>query len=184
MQLNKKLIISIIMIIVSLVFATGVTLAFIVSLAGPVENSFTIGKVRISLTETTGNDYSLIPGMEIEKDPTVTVKGGSEDCWLYVKVTRRGEFDEHLSFTMEDGWLPLNGVDGVYYRYVVKAAGDSFFPVLKGNRITVSDMLTEEKMSGIVAAVPSLTFKAYAIQSHGIEDSMLGWLRIQEEVGR
>ena len=183
MQLNKRLLTSVIMIIVSMVFAAGATLALLASLAGPVENEFTIGNVRISLNETTGSDYSLIPGKEIEKDPCVTVKGGSEDCWLYVKLTKSGEFDEHLSFALEDGWLHLNGVDGVYYRQVVKAGGDSLFPVLQGNIITVSDMLTEEKMRNIAVA-PSLTVKAYAIQCEGVEDAMIGWLRIQEEVAR
>ena len=180
---NKKLIAITVSVILTLAVATGTTLALLSSFAGPLENVFTIGKVEITLTETTGNDYSMIPGNEITKDPHVTVKGGSESCWLYVSVEKSEGFDDYLSFDMADGWHPLAGHSGIYYRSVERAGGDVEFPILKNDVIVVSSTLTEEKMSEISSA-PTLTVKAYAIQSHSIETASDGWLRIAEEVER
>ena len=178
----KRLIAVILLIALAAVVTVGATYALLTSFAGPVENDFTIGKVEISLTETTGTDYQLIPGKVIEKDTTVTVKGGSEDCWLYVVVSENATFHEYLSYSMDDGWLPLHGYAGVYYRSVVKSASDTPYRVIKDNAVKVSDTLTEEKMSEI-QSTPTLTFKAYAVQSHSVETVIDGWLLLNEEVG-
>ena len=66
--------------------AVGGTVAWLVSSTDPVVNTFTYGDINITLGETTGNDYKIIPGVNIDKNPKVTVKGGSEACWLFVKV--------------------------------------------------------------------------------------------------
>lgn len=61
-----------------------------------VVNTFTVGKVNIKLEETgaternngtVGLDLHLLPGIPVEKDPTVTVLANSEDCYLRVLVT-------------------------------------------------------------------------------------------------
>lgn len=72
------------------------TMAYLTSTA-KVENTFTIGKVEITLDETdvtdpTGprvkaNSYKLMPGNTYTKDPTVTVLKGSEDSYVRMKVT-------------------------------------------------------------------------------------------------
>lgn len=72
------------------------TMAYLTSTA-KVENTFTIGKVEITLDETdvtnpTGprvkaNSYKLMPGNTYTKDPTVTVKAGSEESYVRMKVT-------------------------------------------------------------------------------------------------
>ena len=72
------------------------TMAYLTSTA-KVENTFTIGKVEIKLDETdvtnpTGprvqaNSYKLMPGTTYTKDPTVTVKAGSEESYVRMKVT-------------------------------------------------------------------------------------------------
>lgn len=61
-------------------------------------NTFTVGKVAITLDETDvdgstpnqerdqENKYHLLPGWNYKKDPTVHVETGSEDCYVYVKV--------------------------------------------------------------------------------------------------
>lgn len=56
-------------------------------------NTFTLGKVEITLTEpnyvTTENDGSLkiFPGQSYAKDPTITVAADSEDCYIVATVT-------------------------------------------------------------------------------------------------
>ncbi len=72
------------------------TMAYLTSTA-KVENTFTVGKVEIKLDETdvtnpTGprvqaNSYKLMPGNTYTKDPTVTVKAGSEESYVRMKVT-------------------------------------------------------------------------------------------------
>lgn len=58
-------------------------------------NTFTSGKVAITLTETSWNadDAKLIPGREIAKNPTIKVDTGSEDCWLVATVTISNKSD-------------------------------------------------------------------------------------------
>ena len=58
----------------------GGTVAWLVAKTDPVVNTFTYGNINIALAETTGEDYKIIPGKDISKDPKVTVKGGSEAC--------------------------------------------------------------------------------------------------------
>ena len=180
---KKKILVFAVSIILTLTAFVGATIAYIAALAGPVENSFTIGDVEISLTETTGVDYSMIPGKEITKDPCVTVKQGSETCWLYVKVDKTTGFDDYLSFEMEEGWTMLPGHANVYYRSVLKSSSNQDFGVLKGDVVTVSATLTEEKMSGITVT-PKLGFKAYAIQAEGVETALRGWQEITGEDAR
>lgn len=72
------------------------TMAYLTSTA-KVENTFTVGKVEITLDETdvtnptgprvTENSYKLMPGTTYTKDPTVTVKAGSEESYVRMKVT-------------------------------------------------------------------------------------------------
>ena len=68
--------------------AVGGTLAWLISETGPVVNTFTYGDINIGLTETTGRDYTITPGVDIKKDPKVTVEANSEACWLFVKVEK------------------------------------------------------------------------------------------------
>lgn len=66
--------------------AVGGTLAWLTSSPDPITNTFTIGNVKIELDETDA-EYKMVPGHTINKDPVVTVKAGSEDCYVFVEVT-------------------------------------------------------------------------------------------------
>lgn len=91
--------------------SVGATLAWLTATTNEVKNTFTVGNVEITLQEhkyvaatnsldttttvtdkvvdgkrTAANSYKLIPGSDMPKDPFVTVKGGSEKCWLFVLV--------------------------------------------------------------------------------------------------
>lgn len=91
---------------VLLVFASVLgTLAYLTDTTEQVTNTFTVGKVDIKLTEANVNtdgvaidgrnetgmtDVKLIPGRTIDKDPTVSVKKGSENCYVRMLVTVDG----------------------------------------------------------------------------------------------
>lgn len=177
---KKKLLISICTFLCAVTVFVGATVAYLSSISGPVENSFTIGQVRISLTETTGGSYQLIPGKVIKKDPKITVESGNEACWLFVKVQKTQHFDDYLACEMEEGWTLLGGFEGVYYREVVASPVSSEFKVLKNDAVTVRDNLTEERMSGITTP-PAIDFTAYAVQSYGVDTAREAWNLILQE---
>lgn len=158
----------------ALTVVVGSTLAYLIASSNRVENTFTIGDVGISLTETTGSDYKLVPGAAVKKDPTVTVKAKSEACWVFVKVTPSTDLDSFCVYSIADGWTPLEGESGVYYRKVEAASTDTPFAVLKNNQVTVKDSLTEEQLNA-VAVKPMLKVTAYAIQSDGMANAKTAW---------
>ena len=149
----------------------GGTVAWLVAKTDPVVNTFTYGNIDITLTETTGTNYKVIPGTVIEKDPKVTVKAGSEACYLFVKVEKVGMFTG-MSYEIADGWTALEGENGVYYRQVGSVTADTSFEVIKGNKITVSSDLTKEN---IPTANPTLKITAYAVQKENIPDAATAW---------
>lgn len=157
----------------------GGTVAWLVAKTDPVVNTFTYGNIDITLTETTGKDYKIIPGTDITKNPKVTVKGGSEACWLFVKVDKVGTFVEgKVTYAVANDWTALPGVDGVYYREVAAVTADTDFNVLEGNKITVSEDLTKAEVDAITADEISLTFTAYAVQKENITTAADAWAKV------
>lgn len=158
--------------------ALGGTVAWLVAKSDPVVNTFTYGDINIALTETTGADYKILPGVDIEKDPKVTVKADSEACWLFVKVEEVGTFvADKVTYSVADGWTALDGQPGVYYREVGAVTADTDFNVLKDNVVKVSDTLTKKDIEDITTQ-PTLTFTAYAVQKDGIADAATAWSKI------
>ena len=159
----------------------GGTVAWLVAKTEPVVNTFTYGNINIALAETTGEDYKIIPGKDISKDPKVTVKGGSEACWLFVKVEESGTFvADKVTYAIDKDWTALEGEKGVYYRKVAAVTADTDFSVLEGNKITVKDTLTKGDIKDIAATNPTLTFTAYAVQQENIADAATAWSKIPQ----
>lgn len=155
----------------------GGTLAWLTDKTEEVKNTFTVGNVDISLEETT-EDYKMVPGTEIAKDPTVTVEAGSEDCWLFVKVDESANLGDFITYTIADGWTPLSDVAGVYYREVSASDPEKSFGVLTDNKVSVKGEVTKAMMDAIengTAQNPTLTFTAYAIQKSGFETAAAAW---------
>ncbi|MDD7280766.1 SipW-dependent-type signal peptide-containing protein [Floccifex sp.] len=155
------------MLVVGLV--TGGTIAWLTSKTEQVKNTFTYGDINITLAETTGDKYTIIPGTNIEKDPKVTVQAGSEACWLFVKVDDSkwpGFKDDNkkVGYAIESGWDALDGEPGVYYRFVdaTDAKAGVSYSVLQNDQIIVSNELTKEEASA--AKTATLTFQAAAVQ--------------------
>ncbi len=169
--------------------ALGGTVAWLVAKSDPVVNTFTYGDININLEETTGSSYKIIPGVDIAKDPKVTVKANSEACWLFVKVEETGTFvGGKVTYSIADGWTQGDGTKipkNVYYREVSAADaknGASYY-VLAGDTdhpngvVMVSDTLTKEDIKDIPTG-PTLTFTAYAVQKDGIADAATAWSKI------
>ena len=156
----------------------GGTVAWLTDQTNPITNTFTYGDINITLQETIGKDYKIIPGVDIRKDPKVTVKANSEDCWLFVKVAASGTFvEDKVTYAVAEGWTALTGNDGVYYRAVSSGTADQSFSVLAGDQIIVSKDLTKDEIKSITAN-PTLTFTAYAVQQSGSANAAEAWAKV------
>lgn len=180
----------------------GGTIAWLTDKTESVVNTFTVGDINITLTETdavnNAKSFKMVPGNVIDKDPTVTVEKGSEACYLFVKVEESTNLKNFITYGMADGWNQLtdaNGkvVAGVYYREVastVDATDDVSFPVIGytnaedvfvENKVLVKDTVTKSDMEALKvqgATQPTLTFTAYAVQKDNIGTAALAWQKI------
>ncbi len=177
--MSKRYICLIVATLLIIITSVSVTLALLVTSSKPVVNTFTAGKVDITLKETTGSEYKMTPGATVKKDPVVTVKAGSEDCWLFVKIEKSSNFDTYCSFAVSDGWTSLAGHGDVYYKKVDKSDTDVAFQILKDDSFSVRDTVTEELLNAVTVN-PTLSFTAYAAQSDVLETAHDAW-RILEQ---
>ena len=165
------------------------TMAYLTATTQEVKNTFTVGEVGIELYESKinndgeivtpkekvyGNQYTLLPSKSYDKDPTVEVTTGSEDCYLFVRFEEKdnkiyGTNDKVIEFDMvfddkNSDWKVLNNAGGegvVYWRVVEKNDVEKKWTLLNkntewcdnegddGDYIRVNPELTEDKMPGV-----------------------------------
>ena len=162
------------------------TLAWLTAKSDTVVNTFTTSDITVKLEETKGTtvtggkEFKMIPGYELEKDPKAWVVSGSEDCFLFVKLdwanntyTSGETAKSYLDWAIADDWKLVPGETNVYYRTVTSAQMSSdngatnAYPILKGNKVTVSGDITKEQMNAFTENnLPKLTITAYASQLH------------------
>lgn len=165
----------------------GGTIAWLMTETTPVTNTFVAGKIgTLTLAETTGNEYVVIPGTTLPKNPTVTYTPDNVDAYVFVKVDMSGgwELQGGNSYTLDKlgenvvnwavdaGWTAVPHVENVYYREVDKDAGGQSWSVIAGNVITISEDLTAEDLKDLNE---SLTFTAYAVQRDNFTDAEDAW---------
>lgn len=169
----KKKVLLIVAVVLVLCCAIGGTLAWLTAKSDVVTNTFTPSNIKIELKETTGAQYKMVPGYTIEKDPAAKVLAGSEECWLFVKIEKSGNFDQYLTYEPANGWEPVAEETNVYARKVTTAEIGTAYSVLLNNQVTVKSDVTEAMMEGLnTANYPTLTITAYASQlykSAGVE---------------
>lgn len=176
--MKKKTLALLLSLVLVIGVAAGGTLAWLLDSTAPVVNTFTDSDISIELGETT-KDYKMVPGWTIAKDPKVTVKANSEDCFLFVKIDKSANYGTYLEdYTVATGWTQLEdtntedtvSTDGVYYREVTTSTSDQPFYVLKGAEhktgceqgddcdcrnlngyVTVKEGVTKEQMTALQA---------------------------------
>ena len=166
------------------------TMAYLTS-TDTVTNTFTVGKVAITLDEapvdangdsTSGNRvkanaYHLLPGHDYDKDPTVHVEANSENCYLFVKVDNGISAFEDTTNSIAsqitaNGWTDLSGVSGVYYKEHTKATTSTDYVVFQTFKIADN----AQSVSGWSSASSAkITVTAYAIQKDGFTDAASAW---------
>lgn len=159
----------------ALTATVGGTLAWLIA-EDTVTNTFTYGDINIELTETdTGldaddndktNEYEMVPGNNITKDPTITVEADSEDCYLFVQLNKSDNFDTFMTYEVnEEVWTALDGVENVYYCEVSKSTNEQIFNVLLNDEVKVKDNVTKDMFNSLTdATYPELTITAYGVQ--------------------
>ena len=156
------------------------TMAYLTS-TDKVENTFTVGNVKIKLDEAKvtedgkpvtpaervkGNSYKLMPGHTYTKDPTVTVEAVSESSYVRMKVTFNNAADLIALCTVpefaEDG---PTGVENAYplIRMVnfVEANAAKWDGIIPDNMVDTEDMLADAKYFAYDKATDTLTYYFY-----------------------
>ena len=162
------------------------TLAFLTS-SDSVQNTFTVGKVAITLDEAPvgadgkevagdrvkANTYKLMPGHDYDKDPTVHVDASSEAAYLFVKVENGIADIEDESNTIADqmdakGWDVV--ATNVYAYEAIVNGGDNVtvFETFKISGDVEGDVLEAYQTANI-------TVTAYAIQADGFSSAADAW---------
>ena len=200
----KKKLTMVVSLLLVMALSIGGTLAYLTDKTEAVTNTFTVGKVDISLTETGATDnaksYHIVPGAVYAKDPTITVTADSEDCWLFVKIEDKnndaGEGAKYINYDVRGEWKVLDAANQIYYREVKKADSVKTFYVLTGGTATDT---TTDGTNGIVTAngtaitsdyvaalaagsktAPQLIFTAYAIQQQSFTTAEAAWAEVSK----
>ena len=178
----KKKLMTVLALVLVVAMSVAGTIAYLTDTTAPITNTFTVGKVDITLTETFNTDTNgdqkndawqaqLIPGTSYTKDPVVTVTADSEDCWLFVKFEEKNGAATYLNYTSNltaaNGWTQGDGTNipaNVWYRAVNKADSTKSFHLLDGDTVKIdSTAVTNGTMND--AANAQLVYTAYACQS-------------------
>jgi len=169
------------------------TVAYLTSTTTEVKNTFTAGNVTITLDEAKvteygvevagaarviQNEYKLIPGHTYTKDPVVHIKGGSEACYLFVKVTNElagaeGNKKIHDQI-LANGWVVVDEANGIYGKETALDArnvpAEQYMDVAVFGQLTIADNAVVSDYTG-----KTVTVKACAIQADGFTSMNDAW---------
>ena len=184
----------------------GGTLAWLTAKTNDVENTFVAGQIGTleleedadQITTEAGNQFIVVPGVDITKDPKVTYTPTTADgtvpvdAYVFVKLTGIGSnrwtlnttasqyeiksgSNVVMSFQIADGWIAVPNVSDVYYKTSTGNTGLTDDVIIKDNKITVSHLITEDDVTTVATAADKLTFTAYAIQQQGFDSVTDAW---------
>lgn len=164
------------------------TLAYLTS-QDVVTNTFTVGKVEITMDEAKvdeygvadtaadrvdANTYKLIPGHTYIKDPIIHVGADSEACWLFVKI-ENGNANATINGLEENGWTQIE--NSLYWAYKGATVGaNSNIPVF--DSFTYASNVADTKTD----AERSIVVTAYAIQADGFSTSDAAWAALATQL--
>lgn len=213
--MKKKTLTVAIALVLVVALAVGATYAYLTAKTPTVKNTFVAGGAvadqdlelfeheavknadgtyTLGSDTTASNAYTVMPGVNLPKDPTVTVKAASGEYYLFVEVTKGsgfapvtvGEGDNAktgtpLSYGVDTAkWqrLALTGNDANREVYVYCVTGGSAIQSAPVSNVKVlaNDTITVSADNDIVATLTSdaasaLTFNAYACQAAGFADA-------------
>ena len=165
------------------------TMAYLTS-TDKVENTFTVGNVKITLDEakvnTDGtpvegadcvkaNEYKLMPGHTYTKDPTVTVIKGSESSYIRMKVTFNNAAQIIAMCTDPDFADEITGVENAFplIRMVnfVEANAAKWNGLVPDNMTEAEEMLGNTKYFVYDKTADTLTYYYYYTETVAAPDA-------------
>ena len=133
-------------------------------------NTFIVGDLEIDLEEPNWNDNQKIyPGVEIPKNPEVTVKVGSEECYVFVSVDNKLASVTNLDIS--DDWKDVaqEGNKVLYkYKETVNALAEEKVLTDVFTKVSVGDGVTREQLRALSGNDQQIIIKAYA---HQVEET-------------
>ncbi len=180
------------------------TVAYLTSDTDAVVNTFTFGKVDITLDETAvnedgqiddsaspqatmANEYHLYPGKTYDKNPTVHVTASTDDnviepCWVFVKVQNDLGTFEAVTENEEGGYKSIEdqikenwtAIEGKPGVYYYSASED---PVQPGTDLEVfSEFKIASSVTDLTGADEDyIKVWAYAVQAEGFDTALDAW---------
>ena len=219
---KKKALAAIVAVALICCIAAGASLAYLQDKTTVAENTFTLGKVDIKLDETKlddkgeptderteeGNDnYHLLPGQTVTKDPVVTVLANSEECYVRVFVTLDHAdviyqiYKDH-NMTLDSALGFFGGYDNTVWTPVSMSSAD-----IQNDKITVEFRYKETVKTSTVdqplpAVIQTVTLPSFvnntdteklpngfkvdvyaeAIQAAGFDDADAAWAAFDAEL--
>ena len=81
------------------------------------ENNFTVGNVDIKLNEVFEQDSKLLPGIDVNKDVTITLKEGSSDAYVWYLWKIPADLDSIDGTTGTNNALHVNSLGSTWDKY-------------------------------------------------------------------
>ena len=124
------------------------------------------GAYSLDLTkEVDANSYTLIPGLDVPKDPTIRITDKSAvDAFLYIEVTNALD---GVTYAMSSDWLALNIPGKTVYVYkgdtaapmiIDEAFGTGEIKLIAADKFVVTDLIKNKAVGQTIA------FRAYLLQ--------------------
>lgn len=192
---KTKLISSAISLMLIVCFAITGTVAWLIDTSGPVEDTFTFGKVDIELYDgttttlwkdcthyansgeanyglyTEGN-FKMIPGAPFAFDPRVEVLNGSESAYVFVKIEDENALSTYVTSILPaaTNWKNIENTNVYYYcantAAIAKVTNATRLQIFANGQLSVKTELNADSFSTIQNGnLPKLKITAYAIQS-------------------
>lgn len=183
---KKTLLIAVAAIALAVITAASVTVAWLTAESNQVTNTFTYGEIALELWENpldsngnfdtsvknnTGLTFEkIVPGDVVKKNPTVTVKEGSEKCFVYVLVTNKLISDAEkptapvATLSINENWKEVYTTgNSVLYRYTTDPQNPGDYLVF--DTVTFNTALTLDDVVAMKDNTNNIVIKAYAHQS-------------------
>lgn len=200
--MKKKTLTIAIALVLVVALAVGATWAYLTAKTEAVTNTFTVGKILDNKASFTLNEHPLknpnttdgvyhldmgadpvqavtysavMPGVDLPKDPTVTIKAGALKADAYLFVVVDNQLAKGLSYKLDGAWKAIGSTEDGKTLLTLDAgkltAGNAAaltWKVLAGDKIEVADAeLTND--------LGTLTFNAYLVQAGDFADAAAAW---------
>lgn len=203
--MKKKTLTIAIALVLVVALAVGATWAYLTATTGPVKNTFVVGKILDNNGDFTLNEHpiknpnatngvyqldtsatpvtevtygAVMPGVDLPKDPTVTIKANALKADAYLFVVVDNQMASELTYNPDSAWkslgtsadgkktlLTLDANDG---KLIAGNQTDLAWHILDKDTVVVADVINS-------ADLGTLTFNAYLVQAGDFGSSAAAW---------